>query len=82
MKNKLIIFVLFFSFATVQAKEENRYVSSTITKACKDAGHSHCKEKATQTKDFIFAFKKAYKMYENIDAKERYEKSWNFASKK
>lgn len=81
-KRMLLYVVLFISLFSLSAKEEPTYTSSTITKACKDAGHSGCKEKATQAKEFIFAFKKAHKTYKSLDTKERYEKCFEFAKNK
>lgn len=73
--------VLFVSTFSLFSKEKPTYISSTITSSCKEAGHSHCSQKATQSKEFIFAFKKAYKKNKNLDSKNRFEKSWDFAKK-
>ncbi len=80
MNKKVVLsIVLFISTFSLSAKEEPKYTSSTITKACKEAGHANCKEKATQKKEFIYVFKKAHKTYKSLKAKERFEKCFDIA---
>lgn len=81
--NKNIVFsiILFISTFALSAKEEPHYTSSTITSSCKEAGYSDCSQKATQSKKFIFAFKKAHKKNKKLESKKRFDESWNFAKK-
>ena len=79
---KKVLFIVLFLSTHISAKQEPKYTSSTITKDCQQANVSECKQKATQSKEFIFAYKKARKIYKNLNPKDLFKKCYASAAKK